>query len=71
MCLDSLGSFLVLALILFLWVTGGIGWKGNFEARGGVDLSPWGAGIVYLLWPVFALYAGVGHTWESFKGREG
>ena len=61
----------LLVVILFLWVSGGLGWIAFYEVLEEDEFTGWGSALVMALWPLFGLIAVVTQVWDSLRAVAG
>ena len=61
----------LLVVILFLWVSGALGWIAFYEVVEEDEFTGWGRALVMALWPLFGLIAAVTQVWDSLRAVAG
>lgn len=62
--------YFALALILYLWIVGGLGWKGLYEEKFERTFTTTGTAVLIILFPLLAGYSGVKHLIDVWNGKE-
>ena len=61
----------LLVAILFLWVSGGLGWIAFYEVREETEFTGTGRTLVMAVWPFFGVVAAVTQVWDSLRALAG
>ena len=61
----------LLVVILFLWVSGGMGWISFYEVQEETEFTGVGRALVMAIWPFFGVVAAVMEVWDSLRTLAG
>ena len=61
----------LLVVILFLWVSGGLGWIAFYEVQEEKEFTGLGSALVMAVWPLFGAVAAVTQVWDSILALAG
>ena len=61
----------LLVVIIFLWVSGGLGWIAFYEIREETEFTGVGRALVMAAWPLLGVVAAVTEVWDSVRALAG